>query len=483
MNSKKRLDAVLVEKFGMIVPQKQVIYKDVNWVKKKDSLYDIDETERYAYIIPFWDNLKALINNDEVRFHIENPKQHVNDVYRTVLDGSFYRNNEFFAKNPNALAIILYYDDLGVANPLGVNSKAQKLSMFYWSLANIDPQVRSTESSIQLLAIVKTEWLKKKGALRRVLEPFVQDILKLQTEGMAITVKGHEKIFKGSLLFCAGDTPASALIGGFKESVSVYRFCRQCLTTKYEWKNNFSEQYFTIRDKICHTEHVVAVTEPNVSTGVTEYWKKQYGVNCESPLSDIPIFDATMCLPQDAMHVLIEGVAEIACKNLLRYFIIEKKIFTLEQFNEWRCHFRYYGHFKKDAPAVILHEHLSPDGKLRQTAAQMFVLVHIIPFLIAESTILREEQDIRDRLLLHAQLLRILNMCLAYKICSKSIDLLSRMIELYITRFDNLYPNTIVPKFHFLVHVPRCIRLFGPARQQWCFRFESVRMRTLKDWY
>ena len=31
-------------------------------------------------------------------------------------------------------------------------------------------------------------------------------------------VDGSMKNFKGSLLFCAGDTPASALLGGFKES-------------------------------------------------------------------------------------------------------------------------------------------------------------------------------------------------------------------------------------------------------------------------
>lgn len=48
------------------------------------------------------------------------------------------------------------------------------------------------------------------------------------------------------------------------------------------------------------------------------------------------------------------------------------------------------------------------------------------------------------------------------------------MIELYIPRFKRLYPNSIVPKFHFLIHIPRCIRLFGPARQQWCFRFEAA---------
>lgn len=63
-------------------------------------------------------------------------------------------------------------------------------------------------------------------------------------------------------------------------------------------------------------------------------------------------------------------------------------------------------------------------------------------------------------------------MCLSYKIHSESIDLLSRIIHTFILRFNYFYPNCIVPKFHFLIHIPRNIMMFGPARQQWCFRFE-----------
>lgn len=74
----------------------------------------------------------------------------------------------------------------------------------------------------------------------------------------------------------------------------------------------------------------------------------------------------------------------------------------------------------------------------------------------------------------HSLLLQILNICLAYEVRPESIDLLARMIELYIPRFQCLYPDCIVPKFHFLIHIPRCIQKFGPARQQWCFRFEAA---------
>jgi len=84
-----------------------------------------------------------------------------------------------------------------------------------------------------------------------------------------------------------------------------------------------------------------------------------------------------------------------------------------------------------------------------------------------------ENSHLTEHINCYITLLQIMNICLAYEIHEKSIELLTRMIEVYITRFINLFPDSIVPKFHFLIHVPRYIKLFGPPRQQWCFRFET----------
>lgn len=49
------------------------------------------------------------------------------------------------------------------------------------------------------------------------------------------------------------------------------------------------------------------------------------------------------------------------------------------------------------------------------------------------------------------------------------------MIESFICRFNNLYPDLLIPKFYFLVHILRYIKLFGFARQQKrCFCFEAI---------
>lgn len=211
--------------------------------------------------MPFLPNLKNLLCNDEVRSCVDNPRLKEKKIYRTVLDGSFYQNNDFLRRNKNGLAIILYYDDLEVVNPLGANTTKRKLAIFYWTLANIYPKVRSTLKTVNLLSIAKYSVLKKYG-VGKILESFITDIKILQNEGVTINVRGVEKVYKESLLFVAGDTPASALIDGFKESVSAYHFCRTCMTTQNEWWNSFSSENFVLREKESHQEHVRAVTEP-----------------------------------------------------------------------------------------------------------------------------------------------------------------------------------------------------------------------------
>ncbi|XP_043285551.1 uncharacterized protein [Venturia canescens] len=476
IDTRYKLDKFLVEKMDMIVPQKIPIGTEMVWKVNRtspDRVADLVEVEQAAYIVPLRESLRALLRNKDVKYCVDNPRDNENDgVLRNVLDGSFYRTHEFFQENRKALAIILYYDDLEIASPLGSKTSVHKLSMFYWSLANIYPELRSTLQTVNLFAIVKTQFLKKFG-VDKILEKFVEEINVLQREGISIEI-GQEKFnYKGTLLFVAGDTPASALMGGFKESVAAFRPCRTCFTTRDEWKTSFSEDRFILRNKETHIEQVNNIDQNHLTRQGVEYWKKRYGINRRSALLDIDGFDVTMCLPQDGMHILSEGVIEIATRAFLRYYIYEKEYFSLIDLNDWISRFD-FGHLRKNAPSAILQAHLMSDGHLRQSSSQMLALAHALPFFIGERSCENDDSDLEERSDCHGRLLQILNVCLSYEIHQERVDTLERMICVYILIFNRLYPHHIVPKFHFLVHIPRYIRLFGPARQQWCFRFEAT---------
>ncbi|XP_043474416.1 uncharacterized protein LOC122506359 [Leptopilina heterotoma] len=465
--SKNKLDQFLVEEFKMVQPVEMKMGTTLRWVKK-DSHSDLIERKDNAYIVPVLDTLKNLLSNDEIRENIENRIEKDDGTYRSVLDGEIYKENPFFRENPNALAILFYYDDLTVTNPLGANCKKHNLSMFYWSPGNIEPRLRSNKNSIYLYSIVKTNFLKKYG-IQKFLEPLVKEMNILQTEGLRISVGNEIKIFKGSILFSSGDNPASAFLGGYKRSVSAHCLCRTCMATESTWKEKFNESEFTLRNVETHNHHLRAINEENITKNEKNKRKVEFGINERSPLLDINNLDVTKCLPQDGMHVLIEGVCIVETQCLLHYLIFDKGLFTLDDLNESIENFN-FDYFGVNKPALILMEHLSQEKSLKQSASQMLGLVFTLPFLIVKWL---KNDDTLESMYCHTLLLQIVSTCFAYEISSETVHLLERMIEVFILRFIRLYPNEIVPKFHFLIHIPMYIRLFGPARQQWCFRFES----------
>lgn len=116
---------------GLVCPEPLKLGTSLLWKRKGQKIPDLIEVDKTAYIVPFLKNLKNLFLNEEFGNNINNFEQLEDGVLRTVLDGSYYKENELFSETEKALAIILYYDELGVANPHGSHSKTEKLVMFY----------------------------------------------------------------------------------------------------------------------------------------------------------------------------------------------------------------------------------------------------------------------------------------------------------------------------------------------------------------
>lgn len=91
------------------------------------------------------------------------------------------------------------------------------------------------------------------------------DIRKLESEGINLNVRNEIKNFKGSLLFCACNAPAAAVLEGFKGSTSAYRLYRTCMVTTDEWKDKFREEDFIPRNKVNHKLHIEAVTDLTIT--------------------------------------------------------------------------------------------------------------------------------------------------------------------------------------------------------------------------
>ena len=93
-----------------------------------------------------------------------------------------------------------------------------------------------------------------------------------------------------------------------------------------------------------------------------------YGINYRSPLNDIPFYHvANSQLPQDIMHVILEGVLSLEVKLMLSVYVSDKKYFTIDFLNERIMSFSYgKSEARNKIPKALEIDHLlSRQSKLR----------------------------------------------------------------------------------------------------------------------
>lgn len=150
-----------------------------------------NETFQYVSII---DTLSVLMQHKEFREEIYKPKISSPHEYCSFNDGSCYLNCKIFQDHPNALQIVIYYDDVEVSNPLASAAGIHKLGAFYFSLNNIDRKFISKVKNIYTTILAYSEDIKKYG-MNKILCPLIQEMKKLENGVMVKTQDGDFEIF------------------------------------------------------------------------------------------------------------------------------------------------------------------------------------------------------------------------------------------------------------------------------------------------
>lgn len=82
-------------------------------------------------------------------------------------------------------------------------------------------------------------------------------------------------------------------------------------------------------------------------------------------------------------HNILEGVALLEVRLMLKHFIYEEKLFTLELLNQRISSFDYECGNEKNKPSDILNLRTS-DNTVKQTASQMWCLLQMLLFLVCD---------------------------------------------------------------------------------------------------
>jgi hypothetical protein len=450
------------EECNLVEPKPVVFGRTLKW--QKDGV--VKEVENVGYIVDLIEQLQALLNDPAVLYEVENPHFSQNDEMCDIMDGHFFKTHPVFSVHVNGLQILGYYDDLELVNLVGSAAKKHKVGMFYWTLGNIRPCLRSTLKSIHLIAVAKTAHIRANG-LPILLENFITSLNKL-SEGHVFLIKGVETVMYGGLLSFSGDTPGSNFISGFKEGVGfAHCKCRRCMCTVNNMSLHYFAEQFVVRNLALHREQCDRLLDDNIDERERQNRSKIYGVNYLSVLDEVRHFDICRCFPQDIMHIIFEGVLNTQIKLLLGHVLLETGV-TIDDINRFLDSFDFQTS-AGDRPAHLERSRVvAAESKLNQSSAQLRNLAYALPFFLAPYL---DDED--EHYLLYIKLLQVTSICMSHRFTLEDISYLRFLIGEYLESFVSLFPFKFVPKHHYLVHLPEQIMEFGPLRNYWCMRYEG----------
>ncbi|XP_063967064.1 uncharacterized protein LOC135156960 [Lytechinus pictus] len=463
LTTKRSRDSFYKKELSYIPPA--AVKLGERYVTVKGRLVKKDVT---AYKIPFLESIVNLLHVPEIWKYVNNGHASSSGFMCDIGDGNYVKSNDLFSRNPKALQIILNTDDIEIVNPIGSHTKKHKLSMFYFTLANIPPELRSGLHAIQLLGVAKAKDIRKYGP-QSLLDEFITTVRSLSSGGINVEINGEQVLIEGNLVIVPCDTLAAQWLAGFKEGVGfAHKACRECEATQVEMQREFVDSNFRKRDEEEHKRRCDALESP-LSKEAKTYWSKEWGVNTRSCLSEIPDFKLCSGFVQDPMHILLEGLVPYELKLLLTDFVKESKYFTLKWLNFKILSFPYTYLECAARPEIIDANSLKDKGRIKQTSAAMMTLITILPLVVADKVPKMNEKWLNFLRLVQMTLLATSPTCML-----TTAALLRQFTYEHHTKFVSLYPRArVIPKMHYCLHLPEQLVQYGPLRNHWCMRFEA----------
>lgn len=324
-------------------------------------------------------------------------------------DGQLAKEHPLFSVDKQALQLIVYTDEIETANPLGSYRGHHKLcmlcahnissyvitcpfctGMFYYILGNIQPQFRSSLKCIQLITCVSVPNLQKYG-YDMILKPFISDANKWYEVLHLVlwSVYRYMLFWHFFSLGCHNVNKRRETSGAWGSSVSIgWHFgCSQHRRIQsrrgifppkvsyvpYNQRPDVNQGNinFNMIASLYQGDHILTPTslKQDISpqglltptTTTAHYWmvplyaedSVTYGIVFSSPLNNIRNFHVVEQLPQDIMHVLLEGVIPYEVCLMLTSFVVENKYFTSNLLNDRIESFSYSTQEMKDKPSPI----------------------------------------------------------------------------------------------------------------------------------
>ena len=165
------------------------------------------EKKESIHFVKISDTLRVLLEDETFNGALElsrnNERGARNFIIEDIKDGKRYKTLDFFTENPEAIVILLYSDGVEVTNPLGAGKGKHKLCNVYFQVADI-PRFQRSKIDRLLLVMTFREKLLKKYTYSLILRPLLNDLVKLECEGIDVDWPVPRTVKAGLLLY-SGD--------------------------------------------------------------------------------------------------------------------------------------------------------------------------------------------------------------------------------------------------------------------------------------
>lgn len=405
--------------------------------------------------VPLKPTLKCIVESAGTIEKILQWREGHSGAIEDFRDGTIFATNSLFS-DELSIPLVLYCDDCEMVNPLGSKTSVHKLGFIYFTIKCLPPEYLSSLKSHFLLAVYKTDDVKTYG-INAVLEPIVSQIKDMELNGVQVETAQFQGSIKAGVAQVCGDNLGLNSILGYTESFSGNSVCRWCQVHRPVLKVQTLEDPSTMRTKVNYQSDLL-LNNPT-----------ETGVKRECSLNKLEFYHVTDNVTPDIMHDILEGVGGFELKLVLNS-LIEQKILTLDQLNYRLTSFDYGFADCHNKPSLIRPQDLkNPDGSFRQTAAQTWCLLRLLPLMVGD---LVPEGNRHWELLL--SLLSCMELIFSPELTDGAVTYLKHLIEEHHCRYLELYPDRhLKPKHHFMVHYPGAIRKLGPIIHFWCMRFEA----------
>lgn len=439
----------------------QFVSDNLNYVAPVELILGQKDGKYHAMqYVPILKTLESLLQHPEVLAEVLQDRLSQDGTIKDFCDGEYYRTNELYQEHSSSLQIELYYDDFTAANAIGSKSRSYKISAFYFILGNLSPWLRSKLDNIQLVSLCLHHEIVKNYGMSAMLQPILDDLKVLETEGISIRCEGQAHHFYGTVSFIAADNLGAHCLGRFHENFStVQRICRFCTVTRDEMQGVFSDVSMQLRSKAVHDLQSEAVEKDATLA-------KAYGVKGKSPLNTLQYFHTTSGLPADIAHDCFEGVVPETTLNVLKEFV-NAGFFTFPQFNDLLNKFTFARVDRSNRPPPILLVQGKP--KMKYTQSQMWCFTRILPLVIG--SLVPEDNKYWKLILLMLDFIEDVTAPAYYP---WDIHSMRDTVQTFLSYYQECFPEeNVKPKKHYVTHYPTLTKRFGPLIHCWTMRLEG----------